>query len=107
MIKKLSRQLLVAAFLTAALSLIPASARADDKSAHETKSDNFIKPASGLDIKPVGNMKKMASILSSHHLPLSDVVDIGLVFEKPKKQDYTDKKRSADKRALLDITFHF
>ena len=107
MIRKLSFQILVVASLAAALLLIPASAKADDKPTQEAKSGLFIKPSSGLDIKPDSNERKKPSIWSSRHLPLSDDIDIGFDFEKPQKQDITDKKRSTDRRALLGIILRF
>ncbi len=106
MIKRFSFQILVVASLAASLLFIPTSAQTEDKATHEEKSGFFIKPSSGLDIKPDINESKKSSI-SSTHLPLSDDIDIGLAFEKPQKQDITDKKRSNDRRALLDIIFHF
>jgi hypothetical protein len=94
----------------AALMVVPAPAKAEDESAHDTanftKSGLFMKPSSGLDIKPDAGGGKNASIFSSRRLPLSDTIDITPVFERQKK-DLTDKKRASDQRALIDITFRF
>lgn len=106
MIKKLYLQILVAASLMAALLMIPASVNAEDVSTHEAKSGIFMKPSSGLDIKP-DNEREKTPILSSTVFPLSDTMDIGLLFGKPRNQDIPDKKHPLDKRAFLDIIFHF
>jgi len=113
--KKIYFQILVVASLLGALLMAPASAKAEDESTHEAKSGIFMKPSSGLDIKPDIDEQKKASRLSLTHLPLShnidiainDTMDAGLVAGKPQKQDIPDKKHSTDHRALLGITFHF
>ena len=116
--KKIYFQILVLASLLGALLMVPASAMSamvEDESTHEAKSGIFMKPSSGLDIKPDIDEQKKASRLSLTHLPLShnidiainDTMDAGLVAGKPQKQDIPDKKHSTDHRALLGITFHF
>ena len=107
MIKKLFLQIVVVSFLMAALLVFPAWAMAEDGPPHETKSGMFIKPSSGLDIKPDTDERKNASIFSSRQMPLSDTIDISPVFGRLQQKDITSKKRSADQRALLNITFHF
>lgn len=107
MIKKLYFQMLAVVSLMAALLMVPASAKAEGESTREAKSGFFIKPSSGLDIKPDTDERNKASILSSKNLPLSDKIDIGPVFGEPQKQVIPNKKHSTDHRALLGITFHF
>jgi hypothetical protein len=105
MIKKLYVLLVVASFMAGLLS-VPASAKAEDGPQDQTKSGVFIKPSSGLDNGPDTIQRKEASILSPH-LPLSDTIDIGPVFEKPQKQDATSKKKQAAVQAVINVTFHF
>ncbi len=107
MIKKLSFQILVVTSLMAALSMAPASIKAEDGSTHEAKSDFFMKPSSGLDIIPDSKEREKAPIFSSNYLPLSDTIDIGFRLGKPQKQDITSKKRSSDQRALFGFILHF
>ncbi len=106
-VKKSIYQILVAAFLVSAFMIAATPAKAEEKSSQEKKSGLFIRPSSGLDIKSDTDEVDKASNSSLGHLSVSDSIDISPVLGKPQKKDITNKRRSTEQRALLDITFRF